>query len=174
MGLIKSDADLNRFILDIICKEVVEEVSDKMLFRLQTNIMKYVYLAQNNASYYAGTGAPTLEFYRAWDFTPMKDFGRSIVTELFYNPSKMRYEPDNYLHGNAIYGDARDTLMDILNVKGNTNTGKGHPFLIKITSAPYWDNTIKEFFNRRRISIDVHHAVVRISRQLRLKISRIK
>ena len=79
---LKSDVDVNRFILDVIAKQVIEEVSDKMILRLQENIMKFVYLAQNNAQYYAGTGAPTLEFYRAWDFTPMKDYGKSIVTQL--------------------------------------------------------------------------------------------
>lgn len=170
---LRNDNQVNKFLLDIIAKEVVEEVTEKMLLRLKENIMKYVYLAQNNNIYAYGGRRPTYQFYRAWDFTPMKNYGKKIVTQLYYNPQDMDYDPDNFIHGNERYGDARKTLMDILNVKGNTNKGAGHPFLYKYTSAPYWDNTIKEFFDRRRIEIDIGHSTRRISRSLGVKIKKV-
>lgn len=172
---LKNSYDVN-VALEAIARSVIEEVSEKILLKLQENIMKYVYMAQDNSYYYAGSSRPTLQFYRAWKWTGVKKIVNGIVNELYYDWQSMDYdgEEGSFLHGN-IYsqlGDAREALADILNVTGNTNKGVGHPFLYKITNK-YWDKTILELFDRRRIEIEIMKTALNLSRRIGVTIKKI-
>jgi hypothetical protein len=145
---IRNDAECKKALLDILDK-VIEEVSKKILKILQKHIKEDVYeFDGSNKVYFNGSGKPTFQFYQAWDWKAMKKTVNQITKELVYDPRNMDFDPDKWLHG-SFAGDARKTLMDILNkpFKGDgmrTSSLKfGNTFLSK-RRRPYWDLTIEE------------------------------
>lgn len=154
--------------LEDIGQIVIQNVSDKILEKLQENIKKYVYEYEYfpNKSYYNGSKRPTFEFLDAWKWDQIKVSVKDITTELFYDYSGMGYDPDRWLHGSRIGGDARANLADILNKLVYLDTYTSSLMLSQITNlgantpdrpfskarGKYWDITIRELFDQQQIT----------------------
>ena len=106
--------------------------------------------------YFDGSGRPTFQFYEAWDWLGIKRTLGSVIRELMYDPSNMDYDPNTWLHGSTIGGDARSNLADILNKPfkgdGMRTSGLmiGNSYFSK-KRKPYWDITIEELFDKGKI-----------------------
>lgn len=139
-------------------EEILNEVSQLALKALRKsiidNVYKYDYFP--NVSYFDDTGRPTFEFLRAWEmdnphWSTLTENIKSISKKIFYTPKDMQFDPKKWLHG-SFAGDARDTLMDILNTatKGDgertSNLKIGNSYLSK-RRKPYWDIFIEDMLS---------------------------
>jgi hypothetical protein len=139
--------------IDGINEKVIYAVSSKILTLLQEriNIDVYgfpnAYAAKRNAVYYDGSGIATGEFLEAFHWDEIDIKLRDITRELFYDTSRMNYDPDTFLHGSRKYGDLREELSSLLNVEGidEKNNFGGN------IRHPYWDNFLKELFDDKKI-----------------------
>ena len=129
-------------ILSSIVEDVIDEVSNKILARLQWNIMKYTYMFDYfpNKIYFDNTGNPTFEFLHAWVRDDIRKAGKSLTRQIFYDYSNMKFDPKKYLHGSPSRGDEREKLAEILNVSGKPGEWEAKE------RAPYWKITIEELF----------------------------
>lgn len=149
---IRNSSQLN-LALSKIAERVISNVSAQVLKYLRENIIKYVYeYGSSNEIYHAGSGEATYEFYNSFEWKEIKRNVAILSKELFYNYSKMNYDKNTWLHGSDPAkikkqgGDARKFLADILNVEGLTSS-----LWISKPRRPYWDITIDELFNNRKI-----------------------
>lgn len=126
---------------------ITEEVLD--LFRKEY-IRKYVYNSHgSNVDYHAGSGVPTYEFENAWDWTPIRRQVNSLVTELWYNPSRLTFDADTFKHG-SIYSrpeDVRASLMDILNKTGYSSS----LWLSVSRDTAYWEQFLIDMFDSGKL-----------------------
>ena len=111
--LLKAMEDAARNALDGITNEVLG------LFQEQY-VRKYVYDSHGeNAMYHAGTKTATNEFLEAWQFDNIKKTLNTLSTELWYNPGKLHFDMDTFLHG-SLYStppDIRASMPQILEGK---------------------------------------------------------
>lgn len=151
---IKSDAQL-RLMMGQVSEAVIESVSEIILKKLQDNIWRDTYMSDYypNVEYYGGSGKPTGQFVSAFQWSRIFYSIKKLTRELYYDPSDMKYDPDTYLHGSKVGGDARESLADILNVDGYTSSWNWKK------RKPYWDNTIRELFEGKIIEKEFQKAL---------------
>ena len=91
----------------------------------------------------------TWEFMEAWDFTDIKRTINSVVTELWYDPSKMRtFNPEKFQHGSKYSSppDIRDNLPSILE-------GRRSRLWISVDrEKKFWQEFEKTFITSGRLS----------------------
>jgi len=150
-----------RIVLNNIAEETIETISDKILDLLQRQIEKDVYL--DNTKYFR-----TGEFLEAFNWEKIKKVTTGLVRELVYDHSGMSFNPDSWTHGSPIdgWGDATKYLVQIL----NRDTRASGLFISRIDEVkPYWDNTIKKLFNRRKITIWTNTEIKKVARRYGFK-----
>lgn len=159
---VKNETEIRK-ILETITTEVINEVSEKIYTRidkksiLQHFIKTEVYVSPPNQYYARGSKKPTGEFLKAWSWTRTKVDMRSVVKELFYDPTFLSLDIDEWIHG-SFDGDARENLADILNLAfnkyqpGYTSNlmwppigGKKHFSKFR---QPYWKDFIEFLFDK--------------------------
>lgn len=136
--------------IEILVKEALEDITKEVLDQFKKNyIRKYVYSSPDSHSpnklYHGGTGTPTFEFEKAWDWTPVKKQLKSLVTEMWFNPSRMTFNSDSFRHG-SIYSrpeDVRASLMDILNKDGYSSS----LWLSVKRKEAYWDKFLEDMID---------------------------
>jgi hypothetical protein len=143
---IRNDAEMRRFLLEIL-ENVVNDVAEKIMVRLQHNILKYTYGYEYfpNKQYYKKTGQPTFQFLNAWTKDGLKKASSEISRRIFYDSSGMDFDAKTYLHGSTTGGDARRNLADILNLAWGGSDEYTSSWMWK-KRAPFWDITMKELF----------------------------
>jgi len=137
----------------LVAEKIIENVSTKVLDYLRENIEKYVYeYGDSNEIYHAGSAEATYEFYNSFKWKDIEASVKGISKELFYDYLSMNYDKDTWLHGSDSSkvkkqgGDARKFLASILNAEGKLSS----LFLTK-PRKPYWDITMKELFDNKKI-----------------------
>ena len=111
--LLKAMEDAARNALDGITNEVLG------LFQEQY-VRKYVYDSHGeNAMYHAGTKSATGEFLESWQWSALTKTVNTLATELWYNPGKLHFDMDTFLHGSKYSSppDSRASLPYILEGK---------------------------------------------------------
>lgn len=95
-------------------RKAIEQTTEKVLDLFQKKyLMKFAYYAGgNNTRYHDETGEPTWEFYKAWDWTPIRKKINSLVTELWYDSSDVNYEPVGFAHGSK-YSNPHDVSENL-------------------------------------------------------------
>ena len=98
--------------IDYVTNKIIEEL------QMQMTSMK---IGLNSNSFYTPTG----EFYEAWKQGIVKNLGSLFSSEVYYDPSNMSVDPENFIHGSNYYytDDVRDILPYII-FQGNA----GHIF----------------------------------------------
>lgn len=125
-----------------LAEEAIQSASKEILELFQEDYLKDIVFNSHGANKMYNR---TNEFYESWDFSKIKKTLNVISTELWYNPSKMSFDPQNFVHG-SIYSspeDVRDNLMDILNKSGYSST----LWLSVSRSLPYWTTFIMKMFS---------------------------
>ena len=127
--------------LNGITKEVIDIFKEEY-------IMKMIYEQHMpNVKYHADTRTPTYEFKNAWDWTPIKDDVTKLSTMLWYNPDKLNFNNETFLHG-SVYStpeDVRASLMIILDKRGRSSS-----LWLSSTAnrkKAYWQEFIKTMFD---------------------------
>jgi hypothetical protein len=88
----------------------------------------------------------TTQFENAWVWQTPSISGDMISTQLDYHPEMLEYEASKWQHGNP-RRDARDALMEILDVEGYTSElmfGGKH---FSHSRHPYFQNLIRSLFD---------------------------
>jgi len=101
--------------MERLAREALEKVVEDVLEIFKRDYIMGIAYIKNPKEY-----TRTMEFAEAWDFTPIKSNVLSLVTELWYDPSKMKtFDPDRFIHGSKYSSppDVRDNLPAILEGK---------------------------------------------------------
>lgn len=157
-------------IFEKVLDMVIDDITDWLLEKLRKQIKKDVYTKPN--SWYAyGSGKPTYEFYNAWKWSAKKQQLGGLVTELFFDRSTLTVDEDNWVHGSPIWGSARDTIEDILNLAWNDYKA-GYTSDLRIFGMagarhlshprrPYWNNFIEEWIESGKLDKRIETALRR-------------
>ncbi len=112
--------------------EALEKVADRVLERFKKDFLEPLVFKSHDANkFYRRTG----DFENAWNWTAMKKQAMTLSKEMWYDPRLMEFDPNDFTHGSPWGGDARETLMDILNRSGYSSSSS----LSVKRPAPYWD-----------------------------------
>jgi hypothetical protein len=148
-----NDLEVKNF-LNNCAKIAINNVSQKVLDLLRTNIKLFTYGKHGDNKYYiVGTKEPTYQFLYAFQLKNMVETSNSLTKELFYNWEQMNAIPDIWLHGSLVPGydeDVREGLADILNTI-NEN-GKNSNLWISVIREPFWDVTIAKLFDNGQLN----------------------
>lgn len=95
--------------IEIKLNKVVDKMSERALSLLKEIIEKEIYEPRRPREY-----KRTGDFLNsAWFTTEVKKTIMEFTSTLYFDGSKMRYNPSNYQHGND-YADRREDMADIL------------------------------------------------------------
>lgn len=124
--------------------EAIEKATKRILKIFQTEyIMGYAYRKRGLGSVYK----PTWQFYKAWDWTPIKKEISRIVTELWYDSSGVEYDEDTYSHGSPF-----STPNDVSNIMPEILEGKRSRIYFSVEKkGDFWDLFIRAMFDKGEI-----------------------
>jgi hypothetical protein len=172
MADIKNEAEMLA-LLERVTTEIIQEVSQQVLGDLRISIRKFAYnddplgegIGQGipNRKYLGGEfdgisetqitpGLPSGEFLDSWEFTPLVKTVNTITATLFNNWETMEFDADQYKHGSKLWGDARQFLQEILNERKEAYSGWTSSWAWKYIAYGYWDEFIKEMYDKGKIS----------------------
>lgn len=145
MPAIRNQNDLTK-LLESQARLALESATEELLDLFKTEyIQKYVYDGHSpNEMYHGGSGKPTGEFMEAWQWTELKKVTNKLITEMWYDPSKLQYDMGTFKHGSkySTPKDVRKTLMDILNKDGYSSS----LWLSVNRPVAYWEQFISDMF----------------------------
>ncbi len=125
--------------MEKLATEALKEASEEVIEIFKTKyIMGYAYI-ENPKQY-----RRTFEFREAWEFTDLKKQANYILTELWYNSSKLKtFDPENFIHGSKYSSpqDVRDNLPAILEGK------RSSLWLSVDRKGKFWKEFIKAMFD---------------------------
>ena len=135
--------------MEKLATKAIERATDRILQKLKDQIKKDVYTEKND--WYIRTG----EFESAWMWDKIKVTGKSIVTQMFYDSSKVHHN-GNWVHGNPRKSSV-ESLADILNLAYN-NYSSGYTSSLMFGKRhfshfrrPYWENFIEKMLDGREL-----------------------
>jgi hypothetical protein len=130
-------------LMEKLATEALEKVVEDVLEIFKRDYIMGMAYIKNPKEY-----TRTFEFSEAWDFTPIKSSLLSLVTELWYDPSKMRtFDPDRFIHGSKYSSppDVRDNLPAILE-------GKRSSLWISVDrEKQFWQEFMVEMFSNGKL-----------------------
>lgn len=146
---IKNEAELNS-LMEKLVGEALDKATVRILENLKLQIKKDVFTTKND--WYERTG----QFEEAWEWTKIKSIGKTIVTEMFYNSSKVKHD-GKWVHGNPKQSSV-ENLADILNLayngytSGYTSSLMFGQRMFSHFRRPYWKNFIEKMFNENELN----------------------
>lgn len=136
-------SQLEKYLVKIL-KECLQEVADKVNYRLRYHVDSDVYIERNN--YYAnGTGQPTYELRESITTDKITQSGNELSTKVFHDKEKMSLSPDDFIHGSRYWKDGVTDIREILPKiidQGLSGGLFGEGFWTE--ERPYFTNTLKE------------------------------
>jgi hypothetical protein len=136
-------SQLNNYLTKIL-RDCLQEVADKVNDKLRYHVDEEVYINRNN--YYAdGSGEPTYDLRESITTDEIKQSGNELSTKVFHDKDKMRFQPDDFIHGSRYWKDGvtdiREILPKIIN-DGLSGDLFGSGWWQE--ERPYFTNTINE------------------------------
>lgn len=105
-------SQLNNYLMPIL-RECLQEVADKVNDRLRYHVDGDVYINRNN--YYAnGTGEPTYDLRESITTDEIKQSANEVFTKVYHDKEKMRFQPDDFIHGSRYWKDGITDIREIL------------------------------------------------------------
>ena len=138
--------EYNKYLLTKVFPAVLEYVADKANELLREHVDSDVYQAGGKTNYYAyGSTQPTFELRDSISNSEVSVNGNSAEIKVFHDKDKMRFDPDNFVHGSNYWkdgvSDIRELLPRIIN-DGLSGDLFGSGWWQK--ERPYFTKTIEE------------------------------
>lgn len=108
-------SQLNNYLVNKVFPNVLQYVANKANELWRENTDKYVYEAGNRTNYYAyGTTQPTFELRESISNSEVTKNGDSAEIRVYHDKDKMRFEPDDFVHGSRYWKDGFTDIREIL------------------------------------------------------------
>lgn len=105
-------SNLSNYLMPIL-QDCLKEVADRVNDRLRANVDEYVYINSNN--YYAmGSGEPTYDLRESITTDEISKSGNELSTKVYHDKSKMRFQPDDFIHGSRYWENGTTDIREIL------------------------------------------------------------
>ena len=146
MPAFKNLQEYNKYLLTHVFPSVLQYVADKANELLRQHVDSDVYQAGNRTNYYAyGTTQPTFELRDSISNSDVQVSGDSAEIRVYHDKNKMRFEPDDFVHGSNYWRDGVSDVRDILPlIINNGLSGDLFGSGWWQEERPYFSNTIKE------------------------------
>jgi hypothetical protein len=96
-------------------KNALDEVGEKVNELLREHVDDDVYKVGYKANYYAyGDSQPTFDLRESVTTSDVKTNGNQSEVSIFHDKNKMRFEPDNFIHGSRYWKDGTTDIREYL------------------------------------------------------------